>query len=278
VATLIDRERFGRELARRFVLRGHMMLLLLAVVLSGVVASKLLLLLGLGAMRIRYALAVIAAYLVFIGLVGLWLMYVRRVMFVAARTSSEHGSSSSSLSGFDFGSSGSGSGVDVPRFSSGGGSFGGGGASGSFADADVVSPSNVTASSVSGSSSGSGSGSSWGGFDLDDGIWIVIVFIVFVAVLAVAGGWVIYDAPHMFSEAAFQFFLASGLLRGTRALKAGGWAAVAAGGWKGIVVRRTVIPFLIVAIAAAAFGHIAQKLCPEARSVVDAFRFCVSPS
>jgi hypothetical protein len=254
-----------------------MMLMLLAVVLSGVVASKLLLMLGLGAMRIRYALAVIAAYLVFIGLVGLWLMYVRRVMFVASRTSSQRVSSSSILSGFDFGSSsGSGSGVDVPRFSSGGGSFGGGGASGSFTDADVVSPSNVTASSLSGSSSGSGSGSSWGGFDidLDDGIWIAIAFMSFVAVLAVAGGWVIYDAPHMFSEAAFQFFLASGLLRGTRALKAAGWAAVATGGWKGIVVRRTVIPFLIVAIAAAVFGHIAQNLCPEARSIVEAYRGC----
>ena len=43
---LIDRERFGRELAHRFVLRGHMALLLVAVILSGVVASKLLLLLA----------------------------------------------------------------------------------------------------------------------------------------------------------------------------------------------------------------------------------------
>ena len=252
-----------------------MALLLVAVILSGVVASKLLLLLGLGSMQTRYGLAVVLAYVVFVALVGLWLMYVRRVMFVASRTARERGSSSSSLGGFDFGS-GSGSGVDVPRFSSGGGTFGGGGASGSFSDADVASQSNVTASSVSGSGSGSSSGSSWGfDIDLDDGIWIVIAFIAFVAILAVAGGWIIYDAPHMFGDAAFQFFLASGLLRGTKALKAGGWPAVAAGSWKGVVVRRTVIPFLIVVIAAVVFGHIAQRLCPDARSVIDAFRLCV---
>jgi hypothetical protein len=68
---LIDRERFTRELARRFVLRGHMVLILVAVALSGVVTSKLLLLLGLDSIRTRYGVAVAAAYLVFIALVGL---------------------------------------------------------------------------------------------------------------------------------------------------------------------------------------------------------------
>jgi len=32
---------------------------------------------------------------------------------------------------------------------------------------------------------------------------------------------------------------------------------------------------LSVAVAAVVFGHIAQKLCPEARSVIDAFRLSV---
>ena len=247
-----------------------MVLMLATVILSGIVVSKLLLLLGLGSMRTRYGLAVLVAYGVFFALVGLWLMYVRRMMF-AARAAGQR-TSSSSLVDFDLGSgSGGGSGIDVPRFSSGGGSFGGGGASGSFGDADVASQANIAASSTSGSSSGS-----WGfDLDLDDGIWIVIAFLVFVCILAVAGGWIIYDAPHMFGDAAFQCFLASGLLRGTRTLKAGGWVDVAAGGWKGVVAKRTVIPFVLVAIAAVVFGHVAQRLCPEARSLIDAFRLCV---
>ena len=251
-----------------------MALMLVGVILSGVVASKLLLLLGLGSMRTRYGLAVLTAYVVFFALIALWLAYVRRIMF-GVRAAGAGGSSGGGVN-FDLGSlSGgrSGSGLDLPRFSSGGGSFGGGGASGSFADAG--SQSNITASSAGGSG-GSSSGGSWSlDFDLDDGIWIVIAFLVFVAVLAVAGGWIIYDAPHMFGEAAFQCFLASGLLRGTRALKAGGWpAAAAVGGWQGVVARRTVIPFLLVAVAAVVLGHVAQRLCPAARSLVEAFRLC----
>ena len=265
---MIDRERFTRELARRFVLRGHMVLILVAVALSGVVTSKLLLLLGLGSMRTRYGVAVAAAYLVFIALVGLWLMYVRRSMAAPSESARARSSSSVGLLDFDIGAgAGTGSGPSVPRFSSGGGSFGGGGASGSYADAAVV---------ARGSSR---SGSRWGswGFDgdLDDGIWIVIAFIVFVSVIAVTGGFMIYDAPHMFGEAAFQFFLASGLFRSTRALKSGGWTAALQGGWTGVVVRRTAIPFVIVAVAAVVFGHVVQKLCPEARSAIEAFRFCV---
>jgi len=258
-----------------------MTLMLVAVILSGIVTSKLLLLLGVGSMQTRYGAAVIFAYLVFVALVWLWLMYIRRVMLPTVRTPSERGPSASSIGGFDFGS-GSGSGVDVPRFSSGGGSFGGGGASGSFTDADagsVASQSNIAASSARGSSSGSGSrsGSSWGfDLDLDDGVWILIAFVIFVSIVAVTAGWVIYDAPHMFGDAAFQFFLASGLLRGTKTLKAGGWSGAISGGWTGVVVRRTVIPFLIVAIAAVVFGHVAQTLCPDARSVVEAFRLCVN--
>jgi hypothetical protein len=255
-----------------------------AVVLSGIVVSKLLLVLGLGSMRTRYGVAVAVAYAVFFALVGLWLMYVRRAMFGArAGGSSSGGRGDFNVSLGSGGSSGggSGSGIDLPRFSSGGGRFGGGGASGSFTGTDVTSQANLTASNVSGSGSGGSSGGkgsgSWGGFDLDldDGIVIVIAFITFVCVVAVTAGWLLYDAPHMFGEAAFQCFLASGLFRGTRALKAGGWLDAAAGGWTAAVARRTVIPFLMVAVAAVVFGHIAQRMCPDARSLVEAFRFCV---
>ena len=64
-----------------------MVLMLATVIFSGIVVSTLLLLLGLRSMQTRYALSVIAAYVVFFALVGLWLTYVRRVM-VASRVAS----------------------------------------------------------------------------------------------------------------------------------------------------------------------------------------------
>jgi hypothetical protein len=42
-----------------------------------------------------------------------------------------------------------------------------------------------------------------------------------------------------------------------------------------VVVKRTVLPFVIVAVAAVVFGHVVARLCPEARSTIEAFRFCV---
>jgi hypothetical protein len=176
--------------------------------------------------------------------------------------------------------SGSGSGGGPSPVAPGGGTFGGGGASGTF---DDPGPGSVVSSTTSGGSSGRGSGGksggSWGlGGDLDDGVWIVIAFIVFVAIVAVSAGWVIYDAPSMFGEAAFEFFLAAGLIRGARAWKMGGGNDLVTAGWTGVVLKRTAIPFLIVMIAAVTFGHVTQRLCPGARSVVQAFQFCVAAS
>ena len=278
-----ERERFVRELTRRFVLRWHMALILVTVMLSGIVASKLFLVSGVTSLALRYGLAVLAAYALFIALVKLWLVCVR---FAMAGVTPTLRSSSSGVS-FDVDPGSGSSGNWFSGFRGGGGRFGGGGASGSFSSADSqVAPvssfsSNASISSAgTGGSSGSGgsSGGSWfrgggGGFslDLDDGFIIVVAFAIFVAVVAVAGGWVIYDAPHMFGEAAFQFFLASGLLRGARALRSEGWA----GGWTGVVIRRTVIPFLIVGAVAVGFGYVAQKHCPGAHTVVEVFRACV---
>ena len=264
---LPDRERFGTSLARRFVLRGHMALIVAAVVLSGVVTSKVLLLLGVGSMRTRYGLAVAGAYLVFVGLVGLWLMYVRRCMAPTEERSSNLGASVGDLATLDIDIGAPARGDVVPQFVAGGGGSGGGGSSGSFAGVDAPGAGSSVSSAGTG---GSHSGSSWSlDLDVDDGVLIVIAFLVFSAIVTVTAGWIIYDAPHMLGEAAFQFFLVSGLLRGR--------AAIRSGGWTGVVVRRTVLPFVIVAIGAVGFGHVAQKVCPGARTVVETLRTCVLP-
>ena len=70
------RQTITRRLTQRFFLRWHMVAILACVLLSGVVASALLLHLGLRSMPWRYVLAVAGSYLVFFLLIRIWLLYV----------------------------------------------------------------------------------------------------------------------------------------------------------------------------------------------------------
>jgi uncharacterized membrane protein YgcG len=72
------RTRFRRGLTRRFFLRLHMSLILASLLATGLAASKLLLVLGVERLVVRFPLAVAASYLVFFVLVRLWVVYVRR--------------------------------------------------------------------------------------------------------------------------------------------------------------------------------------------------------
>lgn len=65
-----------RRLTQCFFLRWHMTAILVCVLLSGMVASALLLRLGLRSMPWRYMLAVAGSYLVFFVLIRLWPLYV----------------------------------------------------------------------------------------------------------------------------------------------------------------------------------------------------------
>jgi hypothetical protein len=66
----------ARRMSDRLPLRLHMLAILLAVVASGAIASKLLLVAGLGSMGIRYPMSVAASYAVFYLLVRIWLWFV----------------------------------------------------------------------------------------------------------------------------------------------------------------------------------------------------------
>src|SRR4030042_4003540 len=77
---LIKRAELKRRLAERirrsYFVRFHMMLILSAMVISGVICSKLLSLLGLSRMPVRYGIAIILSYLLFFLLIKLWLLYI----------------------------------------------------------------------------------------------------------------------------------------------------------------------------------------------------------
>ena len=136
-----------------------------------------------------------------------------------------------------------GSGLDVPDVSGG---FGGGGGGGS---------------------GGGGGGSKWGvSLDLDEGIWIVIALLVLVACLGGAAIWLVWQAPVILPEAAFEALLAAGLVKTARTSEARGWM-------RG-VARSTAIPFVLILAAAIFLGWAVHHACPAAIRLADVLAHC----
>jgi uncharacterized membrane protein (DUF485 family) len=244
---LPNKENVSAALKRRFFLRLHMTFILGATFAAGLMTTKLLLAIHLNNLGVRYAIAVCAAFAVFLGFIKLWLAYVG---YLALRKSwGDSIDFTSDGVNVPLGGGGSGGGGAVPSFSGGGGSGGGGGATGSWGTP---------------SSSSSGGGGSGSKFDLDFGDdWGVIILIaLLVLAILLASVYVIYAAPAILSEAAFNAALAGALARRTR--------HVSSGGWVGSVFRATVLPFLAVLTLATATGWYAHKHCPSATRLREA--------
>jgi len=277
--------RFCGTLTHRYFIRVHMGVLLALVLLSGALASRLLLGAGIVSMGVRYPLAVLISYLVFFGLVRLWVAYICAVggLGLAASKSRRDGADGDLLDGAGWGggsgggsSSGGGSGG---RWLGGGGGSGGGGSSGGFGDAEVAGarPAMPLPLQSDGPSGGSGgghgffsrvSGGSGGGGGGDgDGLLLLILFALLVVAIFGAGAYLVYQAPAILSEAAFQAVLAGGLIRTARGAHDPGWA--------GSVFKATVIPFTLVLVLSGVFGHQAHKRCPSARTAHEVMRTCV---
>jgi hypothetical protein len=111
-----------------------------------------------------------------------------------------------------------------------------------------------------------------GGFDLGgicdgDDLGLVILVALLVFAIAAAAVYVIWAAPAILSEAAFQGVMAAALAR--RAKK------ISHGTWEGSVFRATVVPFAVVLLFAVALGWYAQKHCPSAMRLREALH-CVA--
>ena len=119
----------GRILHRYFV-RIHMTLILSAVIASGVLSSKLMLMAGMHSLRLRYPLAVLASYLVFLGLIRVWIWYISlRTLGMAGVGDLGLGNVDVSGGGGGGWGGGFGGGTGGGSFRFGGGDSGGGGAS-----------------------------------------------------------------------------------------------------------------------------------------------------
>jgi hypothetical protein len=107
-----------------------------------------------------------------------------------------------------------------------------------------------------------------GGLDLgDDGWWIILLLAVLVIILICAGGYLIWVAPDILTEAAWQVALAHGINRASKGMDPTAWA-------KGIM-RASVLPLLVVLLAAIALGWEANHLCPHATKLAEALRCSV---
>ena len=238
-----------RHLVQRYFLRFHMGLMFSAATFAGVGTSKLLLYEGVHQVLWRYPMAVVVSYLVFLGLIRVWLAYVL--------SSATGGTGNTALDVLN---------IDVPipggrssggsGFSGfGGGRAGGGGATDSWASAAEVRP-----LSSSGSSS---SGSSWGdSFDLDGDFMIIVVLIALVGAIIGSGGYLIYVAPQILPDLAVNAFLASYVARAAKRAEADGWVAGA--------LKSTWIPFAGVLTLATALAYAIHSYCPAAGRLLEA--------
>ena len=256
---------FMRRLKERFFLRFHMSLILMATALSGLLATRLLLFLQVDNIIIRYPLAVLFAYLAFFAFVKLWLAYM----------SASHAFQGPDIAGNalpdlpNLSGGGSGPGVNLPSFSKGGGgSMGGGGASGSFDGPAANMQAAFVPSSPGAADPASGAGSSVGDaasgiFDIDDSGIILIAIGVLLAAIFGSAIYLIYIAPHILSEAAFDFLLGTSLIRSYRKINHPDWM--------GSVFKDTYKPFLFVLLVSIAAAWVIHRYAPDITKISDLF-------
>ena len=257
--------RYKRALVRKFFTRFDMTLILGATFCGGLVASRLLVMLHVTSMPLRYVLAVVASYVVFFVLVRLWCAYIRWTW----RQLASDVNASWDLSGGGRGGGG--------LFAGHGGRFGGAGAQGSWAESAAPQQAGLTSSELqasgAGSSTPSGHSSGWlpdVSFDIDLDEKAVVILIAFsVLLLSIAGAavYMIWYAPSILPDAAFQLALATGLVKRARRMDPTGWI--------GSVWRGTWIPFAVVGVLAMGFGFVVNWYCPGAATLTSVWTVCL---
>lgn len=248
--------RIRRKIQERFFLRFHMSLILGGVFFFGLVASKVLLRMGLHSMPIRYPLVVIFSYLSFLLFIRLWLSYFQKASHLKP---SDSGIGDVPL----FVGSGPRPSSAGPEFpGSQGGAFGGGGASGDFAD---VSPlPTQTAFVAAGQSSGTSSSSGLGDIDLDKGVLVLVILGLLLALIFGVGIYIIYAAPTILSEAAVQILLTASFFKASQKMDHPNWV--------GSIFKATWIPLGIVLALALAIALISTHYFPGITKLTEVLK------
>lgn len=262
--------RAERLLARRAWPRAQMTLILLATGCAGFLVSFALLRAGLTLMWLRYPVAILSAYAVFLLLLRLWL--------AAQSRRSDFNDLGIDLTGVDL------SGVDLPDVVGrrggaaadlgfgGAGDFAGGGAGGAV-DGGTQAAAGLFSS---GGGTAGGGGSGGGGLldnlnidlDFDDEGCGVVLAVVALALAILAGlvvsFYVVWAAPALLAEILVDGLLVAGLYKRVKGVERRHWLRAA--------VRRTIVPVVLTVVSFTAAGYAMQRAVPEARSVGEFWR------
>lgn len=253
-------KKFKKRFLKRVMTRFHMSLILLGTIFSGLLFSKLFLMAGLQNMTIRYILVLISAYLCFFLFIKLWLSYLTWPY--------RKGLGEDILNSLDMPADIMNISISSPgeTFKGGGGDFGGGGASGGWEAASNLAEQASSAAESVGESVADAAGEAVS--DLaDDGAVVLIPLAILLLIIFGTGTYLIYEVPAILSEAAFEFFLASGLLRRVKKMDKADWA--------GSVYRSTWLPLAITLVVVIAIAQIVTSYCPSAAKIMDLFDNCL---
>ena len=189
---------------------------------------------GMANMALRYPLALLGAYVVFLGLLWLWI-----------NTKSDDYTDLPDAINLIPSRGGS-----SPQFSSGsGGDFGGGGASSSFDEAGSSSSLLPDLGDV-------------GDLGDADELAIPLLVIALVVGLACASFYVVYMAPALFAELLVDSAFSYALYRSLRSIQTQHWLITA--------LQRTALPFALTAVFLCAVGYGLAAYAPGAHSIGEA--------
>jgi hypothetical protein len=251
------KQKFKKQFAKRVFTRFHMILILLGTILSGVIFSKILLVLGIDHLIARFIIVLIFAYVCFFLLMKLWLHYLTEPYRKSKIAENLVDAADAFTSVPDFSPTDS-----APNITGHGGEFGGGGASGAWTEAGGVAE---TASTV-GETATDAVGEAVSGL-ADEGGIILIPLILFLIVLFGGGIYLIYEAPVIISEAAFELVLATTLIKKARSIDSPNWI--------GSVFRATWSAFALTMVITVIAGWVLMTYCPQANKIMDVFRYCI---
>lgn len=265
----IKKTYYVQVLKERLFLRFHMSIILIGTALIGLLASKILMAFDVNNIVIRYPVAVVFSYLAFFGFVRLWLLYV---MSSGVRKFYNPDDAVvdtiSNIPDFYGGSL-----PDHGTFSGGGGGLsGGGGASGSFdgvsahADIsahDILSDTTSHASHGAGETVGNVAGEATSAI-VDEGAFFLAILGILLAIVFGLGIYVVYDAPFILSEIAFDFILVASLMKSSRKIDDLDW--------KGSILRTTWKPFAVALLISFVGAVIIHANYPEAHKLSEIYR------
>jgi hypothetical protein len=261
-ATLAFERSIRADLHRRRWVRIHVFLIGLVVlgVLWGI--SHALMVGGVDSMALRHGMALVGAYVVYLGLLWLW----SRWLISRAEGSLDVGDAGVDLPSPASSNAGS---ADSPVFSSGGGGdFGGGGAGGSFEAPNALGDAGSGVADAGSSAVGkfaSAAAEAVGGADEGVVVLVPVALAIGVAVaLATVLGFAVFGlfGVEVLVGVAVEIAVAS----------AGGALALKAQreGWLGHAVRRTAVPMAIVLTVTVLTGLAIGHWLPESRTLPQA--------